>query len=357
MSRRDTIGGKRNAKAAVKLTQTPEEEAEAARLETLATHTEEFWKTMLQVIAGLTPAQEFNLGKTPAIVVEASTTRITFRHEGRNQSVAVKELPRPIVEGLVQACFADNAATKLLLGTYHAMDAQGDRKAARKLWQELIDAGNDVTDLMAELDVAPAGKTAPATAPGKATKTEVAKTDAPTDAAALRQAEQAVRSDFEIDYNLASSVGGKLKLSEKLAAAADRADVPAEKRFVMLRDARDYALAAGKPAAACEVIDRLAQCFTVDPLELKTAAMEQAAKMVRTSSGGKEAAECVLTLVDQAVQARRWDEAGRLAAVAVSTAQKSRNAALIHSAREAKLKVDEAAEKAAEGAEKKKGTK
>ncbi len=352
MSRRDMLGGKRNTKAAAKLAQTPEEEAEAARLDTLAQHLDEFWKTMTKVIVGLTPAQEFTLGNTPIIVVETSPTRITFRAEGRNQSFTIKDLPRPIVEALVQGGFTDNAATKLIFGAYLAMDARGDRQTARKLWQELIDAGSDVSDLMAELDLAPAGKAPPTPAAGKPEKTEVARTAPPADPAALRQAEQAVRARFEVDYNLASSVSGKLKLSEKLATAAASADVPEENRFVMLRDARDFALAAGKPAIACEVIDRLMQQFTVDALELKTAAMEQAAKMVRTTSGSKEAAECALTLVAQAIQARRWDEAGRLATVAVSTAQRARNAALVHSAREAKLKVDEASEKADAGEKK-----
>jgi hypothetical protein len=352
MSRRDMPGGKKNAQAAVKLAQTPEEQAEAARLETLSRYLDQFWKTMMKVIAGLTPAQEFTLGNTPIIVVEASPTQITFRSEARNRTFAIKDLPLPIVEALVQGGFADNAATKLIFGAYLAMDAQGDRQAARKLWQELIDSGNDVSDLMAELNVAPAGKAPPPQATEKREKPEkmeVAKADPPADPAALRKAEQAVRAQFEVDYNLASSVSGKLKLSEKLVTAAQGADVSAENRFVMLRDARDFALAAGKSGVACDVIDQLAQHFNVDALELKTAAMEQAAKMARTTSASKEAAECALTLVEQALQAGRSDEAARLAAVAVSTAQRAKSVALIRSAREIKQKVDEAAEKAETG--------
>jgi hypothetical protein len=231
------------------------------------------------------------------------------------------------------------------------MDAEGDRQAARKLWQELIDAGNDVGDLMAELNVAPVGKSPPPAR--KPEKPKAAQGDPPTDPAELRKAEQAVRAQFEVDYNLVSSVSGKLSLSERLTTAAASADVPAEQRFVMLRDARDFALAAGKPGMACGVIDRLAEQFTVDALELKTTAVEQAAKMVRTASASKEAAECALTLADEALRARRWGEAARLATVAVSTAQRARNAALVKSAREAKLKVDEAIEKADAGRKKK----
>ena len=356
MCHRDVPGGKRNAKAAVGLAQTAKEEEEAARLATLAQHLGEFWKVLNQVIAGLTPAQEFTLNNTPIVVVEASPAQVVFRMEGRNRSYAVKELPREIVVALVQGGFADNAATKLLLGTFHAMDSVGEREEARKLWQELVDSGNDVSGLMAELRITRVGKSppsqAPATAP-KPTKTADAKTDVPTDPVSLRKAEQAVRAEFEVDYNLASSVSGKLKLSEKLVGAAGGADVPAENRYVMLRDARDYALAAGKPGVACEVIDQIAQYFNGDALEQKADAIERAAKSARTSSGSKETAETAIALADFAMQAGRWTEANRLAAAAVSVAQRVRNAALLHSAREAKLKADEGAEKAADRAEKK----
>lgn len=356
MSRRDPAGGKRNAKAALKLAQTPEEEAEAVRLDTLAKYLDEFWKTMGKVIGGLLPAQEFNMGSTPLIVVETSPAQITFRSEGRNRSYSVKDLPLPIIEALVQGGFADNADTKLIFGAYLAMDARGDRKAARKLWQELIKAGKDVSELMPELDVASVAKAPSESMPAKPDtpdKPEPAAGEIPTDPAELRKAEQAVREKFEVDRNLASSVSGKLKLSEKLASAASGANVPAAVRYVMLRDARDYALSAGKSAAACEVIDRLAEHFTVDALELKTAALEQAAKTARTAAGSKEAAECALKLADEALQALRPDEAVRLAAVAVTTAQRARNLALIRSAREIKQKADEAAEKAGASEKKK----
>ncbi len=348
MRRRDLAGAKQDIRAAVKLVQTPEEEVEIARLVALAKHLDEFWKTISRVVASLTPAQEVAVGKTVAVVVETSAAQITFRLEGREQTYVIRDLPGPMVEALVHNGFADNVATKVLLGTYLAMDARGDRQAARKVWQEVINAGQDIKDLMAELDVASPGKMPGKAASGKngGVKSEGAKADLPTDRAVIQQAEQAVRAKFEVDYNLASGIPGKLKLSEKLVAAAGGADVPAENRFVMFRDARDYALAAGKPETACDVIEQMARFFNVDPLEMKAAAMEQAAKMARTSASNREVAEYALGLVDQAIQAGRWDAAGRLAAVAVSTAQKTRNAAMIRSAKDAKIKVDDAAGKA-----------
>lgn len=358
MSRRDPAGGARNAKAALKLAQTPEEEAEATRLVALAQYLEEFWKTMGRVLGGLTPAQEFNAGSTPLIVVETSPTHVTFRSEGRNRTYALRDLPLPIIEALVQGGFADNADTKLLFGAFLAMDARGDRAAARKLWQELIAAGKDVSDLLPELDVAPVAQPPRDGMSAKQEKSEPppnrqpAASEVPTDPAELRKAEQIVRERFDVDRNLASSVSGKLKLAEKLVGAAGEANLPAAVRYVMLREARECALAAGKPAAACEVIDRLAEHFRVDALELKLAALEQTAKAARTAASNKETAECALKVAEEAVRDQRLDAAERLAAVAVSTAQRTKSVALLQKAREAKFEIERAAQRAPKGEKK-----
>lgn len=355
MRKRDVAAAKREVEAAAKLIQSPEEEAEANRLAVLAAHLGEFWKTMGRVVAGLAPTQEFAIRNTPAIVVEASPTQVTFRYEGRNLTYKINELPRPIVEALVKGGFAENSATKVLFGAYLAMDAQGDRRAARKVWQEALSAGEDVNSLMAELDVALPAGTAADSPSDKMETTATGAPAAPADRATVEQAEAAVRAQFKADYSHASSLAGKLKLSEKLAAAAEGADVSAGHRFVMLRDARDYALAAGKPEAACDAIDRMARYFSVDAVAMKTEALEHAAKTARTSTSNREVAECALAVTDLAILAGRSEEAGRLAAVAVSAARKARNAALVLSAREAKQKADAAATQAVDSGTEKKG--
>jgi len=355
MRKRDIAAAKREVEAAAKRIQTPEEEAEANRLAVLAAHLGEFWKTMGRVVAGLAPTQEFAIRQTPAIVVEASPTQVTFRYEGRNLTYKINELPRPIVEALVKGGFAENSATKVLFGAYLAMDAQGDRRAARQVWQEALSAGEDVNSLMAELDVAlPAGAAADSPSDKMDAGASGAAT-APADPATVEQAEAAVRAQFKADYSRASSLSGKLKLSETLAAAADGAEVSADHRFVMLRDARDYALAAGKPEAACDAIDRMARYFSVDAVAMKTEALEHAAKKARTSTSNREVAECALAVTDLAILAGRSEEAGRLAAVALSTAQRARNAALVLSAREAKQKAEAVAGQAGNSGTEKKG--
>jgi len=345
MSKRDLIGAKLQIRTIASLAQTPEQEAEIARLDVLIGHLREFWTRMAQAAAGLQPAQEFTVGNTPVIVVEAGATQVTLRSEGRNRTIPVKSLPRPLVDGIVQAGFPDNPSNKVLYGAFLAFDPQGDRQLARKLWQQAIDSGEKAQDLLTELD------SASPTAGGRPGDLldPIARADVPTDPAGLEKAERKVRAQFEVDYNLASAIPGKLKLAEKLAEAAGGADVALESRFVMLRDARDQAVAAGKPGLACEVIDRLGQFFAVEPLEMKVAAVEQVAKSARTSKTSKELAECALGLVEEAVQGGRLDAAARLAAVSISAAQRAKNTALTHDAQEAKQRVDEMSKKGAAG--------
>jgi hypothetical protein len=351
MGKRDPIGAKLQLKAIAPLAQTPEEEAQLARLDTLIDHLREFWKTMAQVTTGLRSASELNVNGAPAVVVEAGATQITLRMDGRNQVFAIKSLPRAVVDALVQSSLPDNAANKVLYGTFLAFDLQGDRQLARKVWQQAIGAGQPIKDFLVELDAAsrePGGRSGAGRGP-------INKTDPPTDPAALDKAEREVRGLYDADYGASSTVPGKLKLAEKLAEAVATAEVTTEARFVMLRDARDYALAAGHPALACQVIDQLGTYFTVDPLEMKISAVEQAAKTARTAKSGKELAECALGLVDEAILGGHLDHAGRLAAISVSAAQRAKNPTLIHDAQEAKQKVDEMAGKAAAEGGKKKG--
>jgi hypothetical protein len=349
MGQRDLVGAKLKVKGVAALAQTPEQEAEVARLDVLIGHLREFWRVMAETTARFQPSQEITVGDTPVIVVEGGPSQVTLRTGRKSQTFQVKALPRPIVDGIVEACFADNPANKVLHGAFLAFDPKGDRQRARKLWQQAIDGGQKIDNLLAELDAAPpaAGvKTGGAQDPN-------AKADVPTDPDVLEKADRDVQAQFEADYKLAATAAGKLKLVETLVKAAAGADLSAESRFVMLRDARDHAVAAGKPELACEVIDRLGQFFTVDALEMKVAAVEQVAKSARTSKSGKEVAECALGLVEHASQLRRLDAAARLADVSVSAAQRAKNATLLRDAQEAKQKVETMSEKGAGGGKKK----
>lgn len=155
MAKRDLIGAKLLIRNVVSLVQTPQQAAEIDRLDTLIGHLREFWRLVAEAAAKLQPAQEFTVGDTPVIVVEAGPTQLTLRSEGRNQTVQVKALPRAIVDGIVEVGFPDTPASKVLHGAFLAFDPEGDRRLARDLWQQAIRDGRKIEDLMAELDEAP----------------------------------------------------------------------------------------------------------------------------------------------------------------------------------------------------------
>lgn len=168
MAKRDLIGAKLLIRNVVSLVQTPQQAAEIERLDTLIGHLREFWRLVAEAAAKLQPAQEFTVGDTPVIVVEAGPTQLTLRSEGRNQTVQVKSLPRALVDGIVEAEFPDTPANKVLHGAFLAFDPQGDRRLARDLWQQAIRDGQKIEELMAELAEAPSSaQRANGAAPGR----------------------------------------------------------------------------------------------------------------------------------------------------------------------------------------------
>lgn len=153
---RDLDKAKLLVKEAAAAAQADEESAELARLDVLIDNLREFWKTLADVVRKLEPTHEFTINNTPVIVVETGASGFTVRSEGRNRNFAIRDLPRPMVDALYQTGFADTPANKVLYGTYLAFDPQGDRGMARQIWRQAIDAGQEIKQLMPELDVAPA---------------------------------------------------------------------------------------------------------------------------------------------------------------------------------------------------------
>ncbi len=98
------------------------------------------------------------------------------------------------------------------------------------------------------------------------------------------------------------------------------------------------AVAAGKPAVAFEAIDQLDLFFTIDPLEMKTAAVEQAAKAVHLPNASREVADTAMELIAQ-LGAQRPEASLRLAEVAVAAAKRSNNSVLMRKAKTVSAQV------------------
>ena len=329
MAERDLAAARRHLKAAAGSAQGPAERAELARLKTLLGHLDEFWKGIGRAVAGLEGGEELAVANTWIAVVEASQDELIIKAAGRLRRYRIEHLPSPLVMTLINSKLAKDGATKVLIGSFLAVDPDGDPRRARQLWQEAAREGIDVADLMPELD--PSAEV-PRTSPGK--------TAPPADQAELEKAEQAVKGRFQAEYDQAISTAGKSSLAKKLLEAGRATNDDLQIRFVMLREARDLAVASGEPALACEAIDGLAKSHTIDVLEMKAAALQEVDKNARGLQSYKEIAQHTLRLIGQAVEAKRLEEAKQLAELAVSSAEKSKSISLFKQARAVTQQLD-----------------
>ncbi|MBN2475204.1 MAG: hypothetical protein JXB62_11385 [Pirellulales bacterium] len=330
MSERDLPAARRHLQAAESNVQTPADRAQLERLRTMLAYLDEFWNGMRQSVALLNAGQELELKTTRVVVVEASRDQLTVRAVGENRSWPIEFIPTSLVLAIAGTSFPDDATSKTHIGTFLAVDPKGDRARARQLWQEATQEGMDIGSLMPELDVAwPPGST-----------NSAVPTKAPPDQAELQQAEQSFRDRYASRFAAATSVAKKLALARELLAQADRINDDPTAQLVMLREARDLAVAAGKPAWACEIVDRMAELHTIDVATMKALVLGEVQKNARGLSSHREIATGALELIEQAVKANRLDEAGRLAALALDAAQNSRSPTLIQQAIAAGQRVE-----------------
>jgi len=320
MSERDLASARKHLKTAAANAQSPEDAGQIDRLDTMVENLTQFWNGIRVSAAKLQPTEEIVINNEPIVVVESGRDYLTVRAAGRIRRYQVETMPTPLVRAIVDQSFGKDAGSKAIIGTFLAVDPDGNRALAKKYWQEAAKAGIDSEKLLHELDgTASAG---PAAGP---------KLDPPTDKARLDAAGQAVRDKFKSQYDAATSLVKKAELARELLARAPGTE-NGDARFVMFREAKDLAVAAGQPALACDVVDQLARHYTVDPLGLKAAVLEEGGKNARGLSSQRDIAQRTLALVEQAVGEGRLDEAGRLAAVALDAARKSNNAMLMRQA-------------------------
>lgn len=123
---------------------------------------------------------------------------------------------------------------------------------------------------------APPKPTPPKPTPPKPAPPQVVKQPAPEEAA-LAKAEAALKEAWKTDYSR-TKPEERATLSGKFLTPGreDRKDAAAW--FVMLREARDLAVVAGKPRLAMEAIDEIDKWFVIDALDMKMKALETLSK-------------------------------------------------------------------------------
>jgi len=316
MSEHDLATARTHLESAASNAQTPEEEAEVDRLDTLLGHLDEFWKAMRRIVGKLRPAETLPVGETFVAIVEASDEELALKVAGRVRTYPTDDLPAKLIQALADERLAKDPATRAIVGTYHLIDPDGDKAHARQLWTEAAEQGIDLKDLMPELaawgDPSGASQARHTTA---------------------EQAEQAVKEKFKEQYAQATGAAGKARLATELFEAGEATTDDPELRSAFFREARDMAIGAGDAELAFQAVERLTGLNVVDVLAMKAEVLAAAAKNARGSSAQKTIVQSALQLVEYAVVEGQIDKAKELADLALSAARKSNSRPLMEQAK------------------------
>jgi hypothetical protein len=335
LSEHDLAAAEQHLNTAGANAQSPEDQAAVERLRTLRGYLEQFWEGIRSSVAELESGEELVIGNTRIAVVEASRDRLIVKATGRLHTFQIPGpgIPPSLVTVLADRWFAKKPSSKVFLGAFLAVDPKGDRQRARQLWEEASRAGVDLGGLFQELDQF--GRGGPSGGSPK-----VQKAAPPADGAKIKQAKELIRQTYQKEYDRADTPVEKPQLARKLLEDAPGTNDNPTARYVMFREARDLAIAAGRATVACEAIDGMARFYAVDPLALKLGALGEAAEAARTLSAHKEVAQSGLALVEPAIEAKRLDEAVRLAKLAVEAARKARSAPMLKEAISVQQRVE-----------------
>ena len=134
-----------------------------------------------------------------------------------------------------------------------------------------------------------------------------------------------VKEIFRSEYQAATTPEKRLALARALRSEASNVENDPAARFVVLREAYDHAIAAGDHSLAEETARELAAAYDVDLLSVMAHLVTVAARTARSDDARREVASKALEVVNQLADAKRYDEAGKVASAAESLAIRIRD--------------------------------
>ncbi len=150
----------------------------------------------------------------------------------------------------------------------------------------------------------------------------------PPGEAAQAKALQLLREVYDQERKQAKTFAQKQALADKLFHEALQSQDLTD-RFVLFRVSADVATEAGDVETAFRAIDRTAEDFRVDGLQMKVEALAGAARSAGSVEHRKVVTEQSMALIDQAVDDDNFTAADRLGKLALATARKARDLALV----------------------------
>lgn len=151
--RRDLAAAHKHFKTVQDNVQSPTDDKELERLDIMLDNMDKFWNALRDAVAKLHTGDELELKDNRVAVVEASRDALMIHIYGRQQRYAIKALPIGLIQALVDSSFSPTLGTKVIVGTFLAMDKEGIARA-RVLWEDAAKHGESLgSDLLPELDV------------------------------------------------------------------------------------------------------------------------------------------------------------------------------------------------------------
>jgi len=277
----------------------------------------------------LQPGDELDVAGTKAAVVEAKGDSLTLHVEGKNQKKSRAALPGPWALALAEHRFDNSPANKRVLGAFLAVDPQGDRKRARKLWKE-AERGEPATgELIALLNSA----NLPAQTGGNDKEMSGDESDKPDAKVASEPVElpskdkvtaavKRLKETYGAELRGAKTPEKKLELSQTLIEAAAEGDDQAW-RLALLRQALDLTAATGDASAIDEIVKTMQERFKIDEWEVNAEAFTRAAAAAKSDAIAEVVRRSLKLLTD-------WEEQeGKVKKGHAKAAQKLDQAALL----------------------------
>lgn len=154
LAHRDLAGAERHIAAASGSAQTSSDMDALDRLKTLLDNLRQFWEGAAASMARFQPLEEIVLGGSRFVVVESAPDYLAVKSEGRVLRFKATSLSAQFLMRIADRDFGRDAGSRAIIGTFLAVDPEGDRALARRYWQEAARAGFDTEKLMPELDEA-----------------------------------------------------------------------------------------------------------------------------------------------------------------------------------------------------------
>jgi WD40 repeat protein/serine/threonine protein kinase len=148
------------------------------------------------------------------------------------------------------------------------------------------------------------------------------------DEAKQAEAEKLIKELFKEDYAKRRAADRLALAAKLLQKAVETRDDPAA-RYVLLRETRDLAATAGDVPTVVMAVEEMARAYAVDGPEVKLAALSKASQSATTSAAHQAVVEAVFNLLGEPLAADHFEPAGRLIALAESSARKAGNPGLV----------------------------